>query len=348
MSDPLISIITPTYNHEKYIAECIRSVLSQSYQDWEMLIVDDGSTDATADIIKRFRDPRIRYLRQENQGAYKLGATYNKALKESRGDLIAILEGDDFWPPDKLAVQAPYFSSPDIILTYGDCIVTNEHSDKLFYRGAPSEPEIRDNAPAGSALKGFLRAENFIYAQTVMIRKDALLKIGGFIQPDYLNLVDFPTWCRLCLEGEFRGIPRLLGYWRRNIKSLTMANPSIISGPFIRYIADFTARYQERIGKLGIDVNIGKHTKYYEERLRHAERHRDFLKALTLLIYGYNNAARRHFGLYLRQKNNNIFKGIISLLCLFFSYTDLLRILLPALGIHSSGFFTALKRRIVE
>lgn len=95
LSTPLVSIITPTYNHEKYITECIRSAISQTYQNWEMIIIDDGSTDRTQTLIKSFSDNRIKYIYQEHLGAYQLGLTYNKALNQTKGKFIAILEGDD-------------------------------------------------------------------------------------------------------------------------------------------------------------------------------------------------------------------------------------------------------------
>lgn len=102
LNKPKVSIITPTFNHERFIAECIDSVINQTFNDWEMIIIDDGSTDSTPDIISDYDDDRIIYIRQENEGPYKLGEIYNKALSLSNGDFIAILEGDDFWPPEKL------------------------------------------------------------------------------------------------------------------------------------------------------------------------------------------------------------------------------------------------------
>src|SRR6267143_992770 len=116
---PLVSVITPTYNHESYIGPCIESLLRQTYPHWEQIIVDDGSTDATPKVVKRYLDPRIRYHRQTNQGAYALARTYNQALDIAKGSLIAILEGDDLWPPMKLATLVPTFDDPRVVLAYG-------------------------------------------------------------------------------------------------------------------------------------------------------------------------------------------------------------------------------------
>lgn len=99
-----MSIITPTYNHGGYIRQCIESVLVQTFTGWEQIIIDDGSTDETPQIVSGFKDDRIRYFRQNHQGIWKLGETYAKALALARGDFIAIFEGDDFWPFDKLGL----------------------------------------------------------------------------------------------------------------------------------------------------------------------------------------------------------------------------------------------------
>src|SRR5690349_3366859 len=118
-SGPLLTIITPTYNHQDYIGQCVESVLRQTYSNWEQIIIDDGSFDNTASIISGFRDSRICLERQENQGPFELARTYNRALSLAKGELIAILEGDDFWPPDKLSALVPAFLDNNIVLAYG-------------------------------------------------------------------------------------------------------------------------------------------------------------------------------------------------------------------------------------
>ena len=89
-----VSIITPTYNHEKYIEDCIKSVLKQTYEDWEMIIIDDASTDNTVKIAEKYEkeDSRIKLIaHEENYGPYRLYETYNEAFNKSKGQFIAIL-----------------------------------------------------------------------------------------------------------------------------------------------------------------------------------------------------------------------------------------------------------------
>jgi len=81
---PLVSIITPTYNHERFIAQCIESALAQTYPHWEQIIIDDGSTDRTAEIVARYDDERIIYVRQANQGIWRLAETYNKRPSDAQ------------------------------------------------------------------------------------------------------------------------------------------------------------------------------------------------------------------------------------------------------------------------
>src|SRR5256885_11934472 len=103
-TQPLVSIVIPAYNHAPYLPETIESVLRQTYQNWELLIIDDGSTDATPEIVQRYSDARIRPYRQENHG---LSATVNRGIELAHGEYFAFLPSDDLYEPDKLAIQVP-------------------------------------------------------------------------------------------------------------------------------------------------------------------------------------------------------------------------------------------------
>jgi glycosyltransferase involved in cell wall biosynthesis len=238
---PMISIITPTYNHERYIHECIESVLNQTYPNWEMIIMDDGSTDATPAIISRYSDTRITYFRKDHQGIDKLGESYNEALQRSKGELILILEGDDYIPTDRLEKQWSTFQEEQVVLSHGKYGYVL--GDKLIVYPSLFRLDDLRNRPIGSALKIFLQGFNPIGTQSVMIRKSSLLKIGGFVQPTYLPLVDYPTWMRLALIGTFEYIPELLGYWRRHPFSITINHNEQILNGFIKYCDEFVLSY---------------------------------------------------------------------------------------------------------
>lgn len=104
--ETLVSIITPSYNTAQYISETIQSVLNQTYQNWEMIIVDDCSTDNTDEVVAGFADSRIRYLKNEsNSGA---AFSRNRALQEAKGKWVAFLDSDDLWEPEKLSRQISF------------------------------------------------------------------------------------------------------------------------------------------------------------------------------------------------------------------------------------------------
>lgn len=116
MTDNLVSIIMPSYNTANFISESIRSVIAQTYTDWELIIVDDCSTDRTDEVVASFRDSRIRYFKNEkNSGA---ALTRNRALREARGEWIAFLDSDDLWEPEKLERQIAFMNGHNYTLSF--------------------------------------------------------------------------------------------------------------------------------------------------------------------------------------------------------------------------------------
>ena len=226
----LVSIITPVYNHEKFIAACIESVLRQSYQDWELLIIDDGSTDGTAQVVRRYSDPRVRYFHQENRGIEALAHTYNRALALARGDLIAILEGDDAWPNHKLAEQIPRFDDSDVVLAFGEerDIDVNGRPAKSNSRTSRKRRKlprsILFNDPVRSSALHLLTMEgqSFIPPATVVIRRSSLDAIGGFQYVAGICPTDVPTFLRLSLVGKFHYTSDVMGFRRRHASSATL------------------------------------------------------------------------------------------------------------------------------
>ena len=247
----LVSIITPTYNHENFIAQCIESVLAQTYPHWEQIIIDDGSTDRTGEIVKQYKDKRIKYIRQDNVGIWNLGKTYNRALQISQGELIAVLEGDDFWPPYKLERQIPSFRHEDIVLSWGKVAFVN--IDGKIICIVPKNLKWLNNATREQILKQLLFG-NFIFPCTAICRKSALLSVGGFKQTEYTPLVDYPTWLELILIGNFSAVDEILGYWRfhRQQVSATMPLSMAEAG---RYSIDFFKRMPQELVDL-LEVSI--------------------------------------------------------------------------------------------
>ena len=120
MGNPTVSVIMAAYNHAGYIAQAITSVLSQSWQDLELIVIDDGSTDRTREVVAGFADP-VRYIYQENQGQ---GGARNTGIAHARGEFISFLDDDDLWLPDCLeTVMAVLRSRPEVGALYAACQV---------------------------------------------------------------------------------------------------------------------------------------------------------------------------------------------------------------------------------
>lgn len=312
----LVSVITPTYNHEKYIKECIQSVLVQTYTNWEMIIIDDGSTDNTGLVVREFADTRITYVRQENQGINNLVKTYNKALGMAHGDVIAILEGDDYWPHYKLQLQVEDFDDEDVVLSFG---YTQELSDDgISSQLIPTTllpREALTNTPVGKASLYMMDLDilTFPYPVSVMIRRGALKKIGGFHQPPYLPLVDYPTFLKLTLEGKFVFHNEILGFWRRHGKSITQKNNYLIHEGVYKYISAFLAEYRTRLPLSSEEILVVE-TQWKQYRWSVW-----FLLGRWFLVDGEWGKARKAFKKG-SQLNNNWKQRAFLHVCTFFSF----------------------------
>ncbi len=246
MNNALVSIITPTYNHSSYIAECIASAQSQSYSNWEMIIIDDGSTDDTYAIAQSFakKDARIKVFTQKNIGIFRLAESYNFALEQSKGKYIAVLEGDDVWLPEKLELQIEGLEADDeLVLSYGKAYSSSSNLSENYSLSDLSgfQSEVLTNSPIGKATEVLL-FRNFLVALTVVVRRSSLENIGGFKQSHGLPLVDLTTWIELSLQGKFYPVHEPLGKWRFYPHQITKTYTAEISQGFF----DFTLAFFER------------------------------------------------------------------------------------------------------
>lgn len=268
-TNPLVSIISPTYNHEKYISECIESVINQTYTNWEMIIIDDGSTDSTAQIVDRYaqNDTRIKFFKQSNVGIFELSKTYNKALQYSKGEYIAILEGDDIWAATKLELQVEAMEmDKNVVLCWGQTEVVNSDRTTVYSVKPvldPGKSIYFDNDPAGSILNLFL-FDNCIPALTILIRKNRLIEVGGFIQNFRLPLVDLPTLYELSLLGKFKFLPVTLGGWRIYAGQVTKTYPVEMTKGFYQLAIQFFKNHISEIPESIVENDIRKH---YKKRL---------------------------------------------------------------------------------
>ncbi|MCX5749199.1 MAG: glycosyltransferase [Candidatus Saganbacteria bacterium] len=183
---PLVSVNIPVFNCERYIKETVESVLSQTFQDYEIILIDDGSKDRTSEIIKTMTDPRIKYFYQENQG---IGAARNSAIERSSGKYIAFLDHDDLWLPEKLEKQMRLFQkTPKPGLVYCDTTFFNEKGD-LYSFYSKSKPS------RGMIFRDLLRKYNLSLETVVIDRK--VLKETGLFDPEMMMVEEYDLFLRI-------------------------------------------------------------------------------------------------------------------------------------------------------
>lgn len=203
----LVSIIMPSYNTGKYIADSIRSVVNQTYTNWELIIVDDCSTDNTDLIVKQYlEDERIKYLKNEkNSGA---AVSRNYALKEAKGKWIAFLDSDDLWHPEKLERQIAFMEENDYKFTYANYIEIDENS--------------KSNGKRVSGPKCITKHGMYNYCWpgclTVMYNADAI----GLIQiADIKKNNDYAMWLKVCKKAKCYLLKEELAMYRKRSGSIS-------------------------------------------------------------------------------------------------------------------------------
>ena len=230
---PLVSVIMPAYNNEKFIAESIQSVLDQTYANWELLVVDDGSTDTTADIIRAFaaRDSRVKYLFQQNGRQAK---ARNTGIQNSHGTLIGFLDADDLWLPEKLERQLQTLDATNADVLYGNGFI-------IYEPGAvpgPADFSIVAGTIEGRKMLDVLLLKNRIPIQSVLVRMEAYRNAGPFNDsPQFHGCEDYELWLRLAAHGAlFHGVDEKLIKYRRHPEAVTHRNSGWLK-PALRVVS---------------------------------------------------------------------------------------------------------------
>lgn len=202
MTAPKISVLMPAYNSEKYIAEAIESILNQTFGDFEFIIINDGSTDATPEIIRKYNDSRIRFIdNPNNQG---LITVLNQGLELARGEYIARMDSDDISVPERLELQVDYMDKhPDVGVLGGWCLkFTNDGKTQILKM--LENPGLLDLFSHG----------NLVSHPSVMMRAAVLKKYGLKYDINYPHAEDFALWVQFAIVSKIYALPRVLVKYR--------------------------------------------------------------------------------------------------------------------------------------
>jgi glycosyltransferase involved in cell wall biosynthesis len=190
---PVVSVIIPTYNRAHYVTEAIQSVLDQSYQDFEIIVVDDGSTDNTREAVTSFKDPRLKYFCQENQGVC---VARNNGIHISNGEYIYFLDSDDALLEKTLEKGVRILDRhPDVALSHG-CAYPMDERGRVF--DLPKSKNIRPGVYRGTEeILNFLRYGNYFCPSLTIVRRSSIIDVGLFDPAFRSGSEDFELWVRL-------------------------------------------------------------------------------------------------------------------------------------------------------
>jgi glycosyltransferase involved in cell wall biosynthesis len=202
----LVSIVLPTYNRAHCICRAIDSVLEQTLKEWELIIVDNYSTDGTDKILSLYKDTRIKIIKIHNNGV--IAASRNKGIKESRGRYIAFLDSDDWWRPEKLNESIKILINGQDIIYHDLYLIREKFKWNILFEKVKTS---KLNKPVFSDL---IQNGNKLNNSSVVVRRDLMMRIGLLSEePNLCSAEDFEAWIRLAKVTEkFYRIPKCLGY----------------------------------------------------------------------------------------------------------------------------------------
>ncbi len=276
MNNPLVSVLMPIYNGAADLRKALDSVLSQTFGDFEVIAINDGSKDDSAVLLNAVDDPRVRVIHQDNMG---LAATLNRGLSMARGALIARQDQDDLSHPERFARQVSFLqSNPECVLlgTAAEIWIGDERTDRAH------------DHPTEHALLVFdLLFNNPFVHSSVMMRRDAVLALGGYTtDKDRQPPEDYELWSRLARHGRVANLPERLVVYREVPQSMSRVGPN----PFLDRLVTLSAE------NLGFSNGLDQPDSVMQDvaALTHSAFHRlsrrPNIRAMTQAV---NGAARR-------------------------------------------------------
>ena len=247
MIEPQVSIIIPTYNHAHFLGGALRSVMQQTFTAWEALVIDDGSADDPSAVVATLADPRIRLIRQTNQG---LSAARNTGIRQSKGTYLAFLDADDEWDSTFLqqSVTTLLAAPSGIVGTYSRNYYISSTGERL--------PRLGGRIVPPADFQEQLWQGGFFPVHAVLVRTDIVRAVGLF-DTQLTSLEDWDLWLRIAQIGAFQGIPLPLAGYR------TLANSMS---------TNVERMYQNRLAILQMRVGAAAHSATARMAYAYAER----------------------------------------------------------------------------
>jgi glycosyltransferase involved in cell wall biosynthesis len=239
-SHPLVSIVIPTYNRARVLQLALKSVVAQTHQNWEALVVDSYSDDNTDSVVEAFQDSRIKLIQIRNDGV--IAASRNVGIANAKGDYVAFLDSDDWWSPRKLE-ESLKFLERGADLVYHDLYLVTRTTQRFFWR------RVRTRALKSPVIEDLIASGNALTNSSVVVRSALLGSSEGLSEDrDLIGYEDYDLWLRLAkLSDRFERIPMVLGYYWAGGGSVT--NPERTIGCLAAIAKRYPAITTDRAGQ---------------------------------------------------------------------------------------------------
>ena len=210
--NPRVSVLMPVYNGERYLREAVESILNQTFTDFEFIVINDGSTDGSADLLRAYDDPRLRLIEQANVG---LTRSLNRGIALARGEYIARMDADDISLPTRLQMQIEFLGNHPTVGLVGTSVIHFDVDGKMIMEKLLLTESAR--------IKEALLSANQLCHGSVMFRRECLEKVGGY-REEFKHVEDYDLWLRIAEHYEVANLATLLYKWRFTADGISVSH----------------------------------------------------------------------------------------------------------------------------
>lgn len=301
LNEPLVSVILCVFNGAKFVDSAIESIIKQTYQNWELIVINDGSNDSTSEVLKKYKQSKIRIFHQKNVGLTK---SLNIGVSYAKGDLIARQDADDYSLPDRFKKQVEIFNNNEKIVLVGTGTIVMDDSENELYRLLSPKTKAK-------AIKSCFEFKNPFVHGSLMIKKSAFNQINGYDE-SFKFSQDFDLIIRLSLVGEFDSTSENLYVFKLHQNSITVNKGIKQVTTYIKITRTIYVHYQI-VPLLGLLELIPRTTKIIFYSLYPTSVKHNYLIASTKLKNREYKTAIELFNMTLKE-SKLFFPSLIKLL----------------------------------